>query len=66
MKKSSANKIFTKKFKKCRLAVNVAAVMLVLAFTVYNLIPKDEKIDEVEAQKLADSFSKRVINNETM
>ena len=65
MKKSS-NKKFLKKIKKCRLAVNVAAVMLVLAFTVYNLIPKDEKINEVEAQKLADSLSKKIINNETM
>ncbi len=66
MKKSSVNKTFLKKIKKCRLAVNIAAIALVVAFTVYNMIPKDEKINEVEAQKLADSLSKRIINNETM
>lgn len=65
MKKSS-NKKFLKKIKKCRLAVNIAAITLVVAFTVYNMIPKDEKINEVEAQKLADSLSKRIINNKTM
>ena len=65
MKKSSGKK-FLKKIKKCRIAVNVAAAAIVLAFTVYNLIPKDEKINEVEAQKLADSLSKRIVNNETM
>lgn len=48
------------------MAVNIAAAAIVLAFTVYNLIPKDEKISEVEAQRLADSLSKRVVNNGTM
>lgn len=64
--KNSFEKKFLKKIKKYRIAVNIAAAAIVLAFTVYNLIPKDEKISEVEAQKLADSLSKRIVNNETM
>ena len=58
--KKSPNKSFLKKIKKCRFAVNLAAAAIVLAFTIYNMIPKDEKIGEVEAQKLADSFKAKL------
>lgn len=54
--KKAPSKTLLKKLKKCRFAVNLAAAAIVLAFTIYNMIPKDEKINEVEAQKLADSF----------
>ena len=64
--KKSFEKKFLKKIKKCLIAVNIAVAAIVLAFTVYNLIPKDEKISEIEAQRLADSLSKRVVNNGTM
>mgnify|MGYP006934500648 CR=1 FL=1 len=59
MKKTSS-KALLKKIKKCRFAVNLAAAAIILAFTVYNMIPKDEKINEVEAQKLADSFKAKI------
>lgn len=58
--KASGNKAFLKKIRKCRFAVNLAAAAIVLAFTIYNMIPKDEKINEVEAQKLADSFGAKI------
>lgn len=59
MKKQNFSKVLLKKFKKCRFAVNLAAAALVFAFTVYTLLPKDEKFDEGEAQKIADAFIKR-------
>ena len=58
--KKSPNKAFLKKIKKCRFAVNLAAAAIVRAFTIYNMIPKDEKIGEVEAQKLVDSFKAKL------
>ena len=58
--KKSPNKAFIKKIKTRRFAVNLAAAAIVLAFTIYNMIPKDEKIGEVEAQKLADSFKAKL------
>ncbi len=59
MKKMSFAKAFSKKFKKYRFAVNLAAAALVFAFTLYTLLPKDEKFDEAEAQKIADAFIKK-------
>ena len=58
--KKSPNKALLKKIKKCRFAVNLAAAAIVLEFTIYNMIPKDEKIGEVEAQKLVDSFKAKL------
>ena len=55
---SVQSKVLLKKIKKCRFAVNFTCAAILLAFTIYTLIPKDEKIDEVNAQKLADSLLK--------
>lgn len=63
MKKKSFAKVFSKKLKKCRFALNLAAAALVFAFTVYTLLPKDEKFDEAEAQKIADAFVKKAEEN---
>ena len=54
--KKSPNKAFLKKIKKCRFAVNLAAAAIVLAFTIYNMIPKDEKISGIDENKLAERF----------
>lgn len=64
MKKMSFANAFSKKLKKYRLAVNLAAAALVFAFTVYTLLPKDEKFDEGEAQKIADAFVKKASEQE--
>lgn len=65
MKKNSFAKAFSKKIRKYRFALNFAAAALVFAFTVYTLLPKDEKIDEVEAQKIADAFIKNAEKEKT-
>lgn len=64
MKKMTFAKAFSKKLKKYRFAVNLAAAALVFAFTLYTLLPKDEKFDEAEAQKIADAFVKKAEEDE--
>lgn len=58
--KKTTNKALLKKIRKCRFTINLAAAAIVLAFTIYNMIPKDEKFNEVEAQKLADSLKAKI------
>lgn len=56
MKKNKTVKKISKKLSKASKIINLAATALVLAVTVYTLIPKDEKISGIDENKLAERF----------
>lgn len=55
MKNKTLKKI-SKKLSKASRIINFAATALVLAVTVYTLIPKDEKISGIDENRLAEQF----------
>lgn len=56
MKNNKTVKKINKKLHKASKIINLAATALVLAMTVYTLIPKDEKISGIDENKLAERF----------
>lgn len=50
-------KTFSAKLNKAEKIVQVLTIAVVVAVTVYSLIPKSDKIKEVDAQALADRFN---------
>lgn len=55
MKNKTLKKI-NKKLSVASRIINLAATALVVAVTVYTLIPKDEKISGIDENRLADRF----------
>lgn len=56
MKKNKTVKIISKKLHKASKIINLAATALVLAMTVYTLIPKDEKIGGIDENRLTERY----------
>lgn len=56
MKKNKTVKKINKKLHKASKIIHLAATALVVAMTVYTLIPKDEKISGIDENTLAERF----------
>ncbi len=55
MKKKALKRI-NKKITRASRLINLAATAVVVAMTVYTLIPKDEKISGIDENRLAEKF----------